>query len=125
QAVWAQDPTHATFPQPILGGALQGRENGLVVYRLEQAKIAGLVAMGFEMKMIDLRTDAPDRHPVAPCQPETGLAVIEERVPAPVEQSMHVATQRRDSARMVAMEAIGQVDKAVAVAPAAERSRLA
>ena len=124
QAVWAEDPTHAALPQPILGGALQGRKNGLVVYRLEQAKIAGLVAMGLEMKMIDLRTDASDRHPVAPCQPETGLAVIEERVPAPVEQPMHVSTQRRDPVRIIAMKPIGQVDKAVAVAPAAKRGHL-
>ena len=99
-------------------------KNGLVVYRLEQAKIAGLVAMGFEMEVIDLRADAPDRYAVAPCQPETGLAMIEERVPAPVEQPMHVTTQRRDPVRIIAMEAIGQVDKAIAVAPAAERGHL-
>ena len=121
QAVSAQNPTHATFPQPILGGLLQSSKNGLVVHRLDQAKIAGLVAMGFEMKVIDLRTDAPDRYAVAPCQPETGLTVIEERVPAPVEQPLHVTTQRRDPVWIIAMEAIGQVDKSIAVASTAER----
>jgi len=115
---------HATLPQPILGGAMQGSKDGLVVYRLEQAEIAGLVAMGFEMEVIYLRADTSDRYAVAPCQPETGLAVIEEWVPAPVEQPMHVAAQRRDPVRIIAMEAIGQVDKAIAVAPAAERGHL-
>jgi hypothetical protein len=80
--------------------------------------------MGFEMEVIDLRADAPDRYAVAPCQPETGLAMIKERVPAPVEQPMHIAPQRRDPVRIIAMEAIGQVDKAIAVAPAAERGHL-
>ena len=37
---------------------------------------------------------------------------------------MHVATQRRDPVRIIAMEAIGQIDKAIAVAPAAERGHL-
>jgi hypothetical protein len=76
------------------------------------------------MEMIDLRADTPDGYAVAPCQPETRLAMIEERVPAAVEQPMHVATQRRDPVRIIAMEAIRQVDKAIAVAPAAERGDL-
>jgi hypothetical protein len=80
--------------------------------------------MSFEMEVIDLRADTPDGYAVAPCQPETGLAMIKERVPAPVEHPMHVATQWRDPVRIIAMEAIGQIDKAMAVAPAAERSHL-
>ena len=93
----------------------------MVVYRLEQAEIAGLVTMDCEMDVIDLRADAPDWYAVPPCQPETGLAIVKERVPLPVEQPMHVATQRRDPVRIVAMEAIGQVDKAGATTPAAKR----
>jgi hypothetical protein len=46
--------------------------------------------------------------------------MIEERVPLPVEQPMHVLPQRRDPAWITAMEAVGQIDKAVAVAPAAK-----
>src|SRR5438132_13113387 len=103
---------------------MQGSKNGLVVYGLEQAKIAGLVAMGFEMEVINLRADAPDRHAIAPCQPETGLAMIEERVPIPVEQPVHVATQRRYPVRIITMEAIGQINKALAVSPAAECGHL-
>jgi len=71
--------------------------------------------------VIDLGADAPDRYAVAARQPETGFAMIEERVPLPVEQPMHVLTQRRDPARIIAMEAVGQIDKAVAIAPAAKR----
>jgi hypothetical protein len=50
--------------------------------------------------------------------------MIEERVSTAVEQPMHIATQRRDPVRIIAMEAIGQLDKAIAVAPAAERGHL-
>src|SRR4029077_7622701 len=89
-----------------------------------QAKVAGLVAMSFEMEVIDLRADTPDGYAVAPCQPETGLAVIQEGVLAPVDHPMHVAPQWRDPVWIIAMEAIGQVDKAIAVAPAAERGHL-
>jgi hypothetical protein len=71
--------------------------------------------------VIDLRTYAPDRYPVAPCQPKARLAVVEERVSPPVEQPMHVAAQRRDPVWIIAVKAVGQVDKAIAVAPAAER----
>jgi len=72
------------------------------------------------MAVIDLGADAPDRYAVAPCQPETGFAMIEERVPLPVEQPMRVLPQRRDPAWITAMEAVGKIDKAVAVAPAAK-----
>jgi len=34
---------------------------------------------------------------------------------------MHVLTQRRDPARIIAMEVVGQIDKAVTIAPAAKR----
>jgi len=74
-----------------------------------------------EMQVINLRTYAPNRCAVAPCQPKTGFAMIEERVPTPIEQPMHVAAQRWNPAWIIAMEAIGQVDKANAVAPVAER----
>jgi hypothetical protein len=124
QAIRAEDPAHTALPQPILGDALQSSKDGLVVYRLEQAEIAGLVTMGCEMEVIDLRADAPDWYAVTPCQPETGLAMVKERVPLPVEQPMHVATQRRDPVRIVAMKAIGQVDKAGATTPAAKRDYL-
>src|SRR5271167_2383877 len=33
---------------------------------------------------------------------------------------MRVLTQRRDPARIIAMEAVGQIDKSVAIAPAAK-----
>jgi hypothetical protein len=50
--------------------------------------------------------------------------VIEERVPIPVEQPVHVSTQRRYPVRIITMEAIGQINKALAVSPAAECGHL-
>src|SRR6516164_10633034 len=121
QAVRAKDAAHPTLPQPIFGNALQSSKNSLIIHCFEQAEIAGLVAVGLEMQVINLRTYAPNRCAVAPCQPKTGFAMIEERVPTPIEQPMHVAAQRWNPAWIIAMEAIGQVDKANAVAPVAER----
>jgi hypothetical protein len=86
--------------------------------------MAGFVVVGFEMAVINLCADAPDRLAVAPRQPETGFTMIEERVPLPVKQPMHVLPQRRDPAWITAMEAVGQIDKAVAVAPAAKCGHL-
>ena len=71
-------PLHALAPQPVLGGAEQGREYPGVVLGLQHAEVARRVAMLAQVQLIHLGRDPPHRNAIAAGDPGLHAGVFEE-----------------------------------------------
>ena len=73
-------PAHAARSEPTLGGLEQGSEHLGIILGLEEAEMAGGIAVALQMQVIDLGADPPDRALVPDRQPVADLGVVEPRV---------------------------------------------
>ena len=76
----------------------------LVVLTLEKAEQAPLVVLKLVEAVVDMGADPPDRTPVAPGEEVLGLGMLEEGVARRLEPISHIEQERRDPARLVAVE---------------------
>ena len=100
---------HALGAQPALRGFQQRVEDVLVVNRLDEAEMAGGVAITLLMQPVHLGGDAP-HHFAAPLgDEEFGLGVLEIGIVLGVEVEAPLQQQRRHPVGVIGIDAIGQV----------------
>ena len=104
--------------QPALRGGEQGGQDLGVVLELQEAEHPRLVAVVGVPGLVDLRADAPHDAAVAPGQEQLGVAVLEERVEAPVQEQAPLDPQRGDPVLRGRVQAVRELDELAQLPPA-------
>ena len=107
----AARPLHAVLPEPALRGVEQRVENRLIVLGVEQAEMAGVVAVALEVQPIDLRADPPDRPSVPKGQPVPAVRMPVIGVLLRVQGLVALDGERRHVAGSPAIEPVRQIDE--------------